>query len=65
MGEEEESSCPCVECEVLSELLVHRDPLMSTMLNSVIKSIYDFLLKDYPWVTIMLKSFDKDFTVRM
>ena len=26
--EEEESSCPCVECEAPRELLLHRDKLM-------------------------------------
>ena len=26
--EEDESSCPCVECEVPRELLLHRDQLM-------------------------------------
>ena len=33
---------------------------MYSMLNSVIKSKYDFSLKDYPRVTTMLKSFDTD-----
>ena len=28
MEEEEELSCPCVECEVPRELLPHRDQLM-------------------------------------
>ena len=28
MEEEEESSCPCVECEVPRELLLHTDQLM-------------------------------------
>ena len=28
MEEEEESSCPCIECEVPRELLLHTDQLM-------------------------------------
>ena len=28
MEDEEESSCPCVECEIPRELLLHRDQLI-------------------------------------
>ena len=33
---------------------------MYSMLNSILKSKYDFSLKNYPRVTTMLKSFDTD-----
>ena len=33
MEEEEESSRPCVECEVPKELLLHRDQLMPPLEN--------------------------------